>query len=271
MAMEPIRTVHTTRYVTPLREGGSLPAIVESDDLGHYVIKFRGAGQGIPVLIAELICGELGRALGLPVPELVLIELDASFANAEPDPEIQSLLRASSGLNLGMDYLPGSIAFQPAKPRGITVELASAIVWFDALIMNVDRTARNPNLLVWHDKLYLIDHGAALYVHHSWKEPERVAQSRFPLIKDHVLLPFATEIERAANEALSRITPTLIDDILALIPEEWLGSVASPFATAGEHLDAYRAFFRARIAGAGGFTQEAISGAASAVLEEAGR
>jgi hypothetical protein len=269
MAVKPLRHVETTRYVTPLREGGSLPAIVEANDLGHYVIKFRGAGQGIPVLIAELICGELGRALGLPVPELVLIDLDPVLANAEPDPEIQELLRASAGLNLGMDYLPGSIAFQPAKPRGVTPELASAIVWFDALIMNVDRTARNPNLLVWHDKLYLIDHGAALYVHHAWKDPERVAASRFPLIKDHVLLPFATEIERAAARLLPQITPELIDEVLALIPEEWLDIPASSFATVGEHLDAYRAFFAARLAGAEGFTGEAIDAATRAVEETA--
>lgn len=265
MAIEPLRQVETTRYVTPLREGGSLPAIVETDDLGHYVIKFRGAGQGIPVLIAELICGELGRALGLPVPELVLIELDPLFANAEPDPEIQSLLRASAGLNLAMDYLPGSIAFQPAKPRGVTPELASATVWFDALIMNVDRTPRNPNLLVWHDKLHLIDHGAALYVHHSWKDPDRVANGRFPLIKDHVLLPFATEIERAASTLRAQVTSELIDEVLALIPEEWLGPIASPFATADEHRDAYRAFFRTRLAGAEGFTSEAIAAAAIAI------
>jgi hypothetical protein len=255
--------------VTPLREGGSLPAIVEASDLGHYVIKFRGAGQGIPVLIAELICGELGRALGLPVPELVLIDLDPVLANAEPDPEIQELLRASAGLNLGMDYLPGSIAFQPAKPRGVTPELASAIVWFDALIMNVDRTARNPNLLVWHDKLYLIDHGAALYVHHAWKDPERVATSRFPMIKDHVLLPFATGIAAAAAALLPRITPELIDEILALIPDEWLTTPTSPYASAGEHRDAYRAFFAARLADAEGFTSEAV--AAAATVQEAAR
>jgi hypothetical protein len=259
MAIEPLPLVQTTRYVTPLREGGSLPAIVEASDLGHYVIKFRGAGQGIPVLIAEIICGELGRALGLPVPELVLIELDAALAKAEPDPEIQELLRASAGLNLGMDYLPGSIAFQPAKPRGVTPELASATVWFDALIMNVDRTAKNPNLLVWHDRLYLIDHGAALYVHYSWNDPERVAQSRFAMIKDHVLLPFASEIASAAQELRARITPELLDAVLALIPDEWLGSQTSPFATPAEHRDAYRAFFLARLAASDGFTAEAIA------------
>lgn len=259
MAIEPLPHVETTRYVMPLREGGSLPAIVEANDLGHYVIKFRGAGQGIPVLIAEIICGELGRALGLPVPELVLIELDPVLAKAEPDPEIQELLRASAGLNLGMDYLPGSIAFQPAKPRGVTPELASAIVWFDALIMNVDRTAKNPNLLVWHDRLYLIDHGAALYVQYAWSNPDRVAQSRFPMIKDHVLLPFADTIEAAGQELAARITPQLLDEVLGLVPNEWLGPQSSPFATVEEHRDAYRRFFQDRLAAANGFTAEAIA------------
>src|SRR5579871_2841004 len=163
-----IRAVTVTRYVTPLREGGSLPAIVEADDLGTYVLKFRGAGQGPKALIAELVCGEIGRVLGLPVPELVFAELDPIIGRTERDPEISDLINASAGLNLGMDYLPGSLAFDPATGTPLDPELASAIVWFDALITNVDRTVRNTNMLLWHKRLYLIDHGAGLYVHFSW-------------------------------------------------------------------------------------------------------
>ena len=163
-----LRTVHATRYVTPLREGGSLPAVVEGDDDGLYVLKFRGAGQGPKALVAELVAGEIARALGLPVPEIVLVELDAELARTEPDPEIQHLIRASAGLNLALDYLPGAVAFDPAVERP-DAELASRIVWFDAYVTNVDRTARNTNLLVWHRELKLIDHGAALYFHHGWE------------------------------------------------------------------------------------------------------
>jgi hypothetical protein len=261
-----IPTVCATRYVTPLREGGSLPGIVEADNLGLYVVKFRGAAQGLPVLVAELICGELGRALGLPVPEIAFVEFDAAFANAEPDTELQGLLRASGGLNLGLDYLPGSIAYQPARPRGVDATLASAIVWFDAFVMNVDRTAKNPNLLVWHNKLWMIDHGAALYVHHAWNDPDRVARSRFPLIRDHVLLPQADDLAGAAASFGARITHPLIDEILALIPDEWLAAEASPFATPEEHRDAYRRFFRLRLEASGDFTGEAVA-ARTALLE----
>src|SRR5882672_3184770 len=162
-----LRTVIATRYVTPLREGGSLPAIIEADDDGMYVLKFRGAGQGPKALIAELVAGEIGRALGLLVPEIVFVELDPELARTEPDPEIQSLIRASAGLNLALDYLPGSVMFDPVawKPDA---DFASSVVWFDAYATNVDRTARNTNMLVWHRKLWLIDHGAAFYFHHTW-------------------------------------------------------------------------------------------------------
>jgi len=185
-----LRTVRATRYVTPLREGGSLPAIVEADDDGLYVMKFRGAGQGAKALVAELIAGELARALGLPVPEIVFIELDPELARTEPDPEIQDLIRASAGLNLALDYLPGSITFDPLvdKPER---ELASSVVWFDAYTTNVDRTPRNTNLLVWHRQLWLIDHGAALYFHHDWLNYLQRSRSPFKQIKEHVLLPFA--------------------------------------------------------------------------------
>src|SRR5215210_8973203 len=185
-----LRTVKATRYVTPLREGGSLPAIVEADDDGLYVLKFRGAGQGPKALIAELLAGELARALDLPVPEIVYVEVAAELARTEPDPEIQDLIRASAGLNLALDYLPGSIAFDPAAEK-VEATLASAVVWFDAFTTNVDRTARNTNMLMWHRKLYLIDHGAALYFHHNWENHLARSRSPFKQIKEHVLLPYA--------------------------------------------------------------------------------
>src|SRR6476469_1051124 len=192
-----IRTVTATRYVTPLREGGSLPAIVEADDDGTYVLKFRGAGQGPKALIAELVAGEIGRALGLPVPEIVLVNLDPAMARNEPDEEIQSLLKASAGINLALDYLPGSLAFDPVVGPRPAPALASAIVWFDALVSNVDRTARNTNMLIWHKALWLVDHGAALYFHRRWAD--YMARSRLPFaqIKSHVLLPFATALPEA--------------------------------------------------------------------------
>src|SRR5882762_4687826 len=184
------RTVVATRYVTPLREGGSLPAIIEADDDGMYVLKFRGAGQGPKALIAELVAGEVARAAGLPVPEIVFVELDPELARAEPDPEIQDLIRASTGLNLALDYLPGSVMFDPVAEQP-DADLASAIVWFDAYVTNIDRTARNTNMLMWHRRLWLIDHGAALYFHHSWTNYRERSSDAFPLIKDHVLLKLA--------------------------------------------------------------------------------
>ena len=194
-----MRTVAATRYVTPLREGGSLPGLVEAEDDGLYVLKFRGAGQGPLALVAELVAGELGRALGLPVPELVLMELDPRIAAAEPDLEIQDLLRASAGLNLGMDFLPGAVAHSAVDP--VDADLAANIVWFDALVMNVDRTARNPNLLRWHGDLWMIDHGAAFYRHHGSGEAgwdaAAVAADRFTLVADHVLLRQASSIQAA--------------------------------------------------------------------------
>ncbi|KYF97318.1 aminotransferase class I and II [Sorangium cellulosum] len=232
-----IRTVHTTRYVTPLREGGSLPALVEADDDGLYVLKFRGAGQGPKALIAELVAGEIGRALGLPVPEIVFMELDPEFGRAEPDPELSDLLSASAGLNLALDYLPGSLAFQPLVGPELDPALASAVVWFDAFVSNVDRTPKNPNLLLWHRRLWLIDHGAALYVHHAWTDatdPLADAPDRFPLIKNHALLPFARDIA-AADAALSaRLTPARIAEIVAAIPDAWLVEPEPPVRLVGE-------------------------------------
>lgn len=220
------RTVTATRYVTPLREGGSLPAIVEGDDFGTYVLKFRGAGQGRKALIAELVAGEIARLLSLPVPEIVLMNLDPELARTEPDQEIQDLLRASAGLNLGLDYLPGSLGFDPLVGP-IDTDLASRILWFDALVTNVDRTPRNTNLLIWHGKLWLIDHGAALYFHHNWpvlkkSGPTPTSQKPFAGARDHVLLPFAENIRNADTELAPLLTPETIRGVLNLVPDEWL-------------------------------------------------
>jgi hypothetical protein len=221
-----LRTVNATRYVTPLREGGSLPAIVEADDLGFYVLKFRGAGQGPRALVAELIAGEIGRALGLPVPEIVLIEVDAALGRNEPDSEIRELLRASVGLNLALDYLPGSAMFDPAAKEAVDPGLASEAVWFDAFVTNVDRTPRNANLLCWHKKLYLIDHGAALYFHHNWPatpaDLEQTARSPFAAVRDHVLLPWASGLQEADRRLRPRLGEDLFQRVLAAVPDAWL-------------------------------------------------
>lgn len=225
MASHPpaLRTVNVTRYVTPLREGGSLPAIAEADDGFLYVLKFRGAGQGIRSLIAELIGGELARTLGLKVPEIVFANLDTAFGRSEPDEEIQDLLKASVGLNMGLHYLSGSITFDPVvnKVDGL---LASRIVWLDGLLTNVDRTARNTNMLFWNKELWLIDHGASLYFHHSWDNWEEQATRPFAQIKDHVLLPFASELETVDAEYRALLTPEKISAIVQLIPDDWLSS-----------------------------------------------
>jgi hypothetical protein len=217
-----LRTVYATRYVTPLREGGSLPAIVEADDLGLYVLKFRGAGQGPLALVAELIAGEIGRALGLKVPELVLVDVDVALGRNEEDPEIRDLLKASVGLNLALDYLPGSVSFDPAARDAVEADLASSVVWFDAFVTNVDRTPRNPNLLWWHKALYLIDHGAALYFHHNWQDIETMARSRFPAVRDHVLLPWASRLEEIDRRLRPRLNEDLFAAIVEQIPEDWL-------------------------------------------------
>jgi len=221
-----IRTVNVTRYVTPLREGSSLPAIVEADDDGLYVLKFRGAGQGIKALIAELLAGEIARVLGLRVREIVFASLDDALSRLEPDPEIRDLLHASAGLNLGLDYLPGSITFTPLADT-VNTGLASQIVWFDSLVTNVDRTPRNANLLVWHKNIWMIDHGASLYFHHAWHNWEAHGRRPFEQIKDHILLPFANGLEEA-NEALHpRLTREILQSIVALIPDVWLAELAT--------------------------------------------
>jgi hypothetical protein len=250
-----MRTVGATRYVTPLHEGGSLPAIVEADDDGMYVLKFRGAGQGAKALIAEVVAGEIARAVRLPIPEIVLIELDPDLARTEPDPEIQALIKGSAGLNVALDYLPGAVMFDPLAEKPAP-RLASDIVWFDAFVSNVDRTPRNANMLMWHRKLQLIDHGAALYFHHSWNQYMQRAVDPFTRVKDHILLPFAAELDAADARMSTLLTPALLEDITALIPESWLGG-DSVFATPGENRQAYSKYLQQRLMQPHAFVQEA--------------
>ena len=243
-----LRTVTATRYVTPLREGGSLPAVVEADDEGLYVLKFRGAGQGPKVLVAELLAGELARAAGLAVPEIVLIELDAELARTEADPEIQALIRASAGLNLALDFLPGAAMFDPVVEQPEPL-LASSIVWLDAYVSNVDRTARNANMLLWHGRLWLIDHGAALYFQHAWHGESARSQDPFTRIKDHILLPLAQALPEADRLMSGRITPDVIRGIVAGLPGSWLGD---------EPASAYTEYLISRLALPRRFLEEAI-------------
>jgi hypothetical protein len=225
--MPELRIIQVMRYITPLREGGSLPAIVEGDDGFHYVLKFRGAGQGSKALNAEIIGGQLARAAGFKIPEIVFAELDPQYGKSEPDEEIQDLLKASEGLNLGLHYLSGSITYDPVVFR-IDPLMASKIVWLDAFLMNVDRTPRNTNMLVWHNELWLIDHGAALYFHHTWDNWEEQSVKPFTQIKDHVLMPFASKIEEADIFMRSKINETLINETVSLIPAGWLKENEEP-------------------------------------------
>jgi hypothetical protein len=231
-----LRQVTATRYVTPLREGGSLPGVVEADDLGTYVVKFRGAGQGLKALIAEVIAGELARRLELPVPDLVVTELDPVVARAEPDEEIQELIKASAGANLGMDFLPGALGYDPAV-HPVDAGLASRVVVFDAFVENVDRSWRNPNLLMWHGGLRLIDHGATLYFHHNWARAASVVHRAYPW-DDHVLRPYATAVTDAGAELAPRLTPRLLAEVIALVPDEWLADPAADRAAYLRHLTA---------------------------------
>ncbi|MDP9386187.1 MAG: aminotransferase class I and II [Actinomycetota bacterium] len=247
-----MRTVTATRYVTPLREGGSLPAIVEGDDDGLYVLKFRGAGQGPKALVAELVVGELARALGLPVPEIVLAELDPALGHAEPDPEIQDLIAASAGLNLGLDFLPGSLAFDAGAGAALDPALAASVVWLDALAMNVDRTPRNPNLLVWHGRLWLIDHGAALYLQHRGEPLPTQARRPFPPIAQHVLLPFSGPIGDVDAALAARLDEPAIRAIAAQIPPAWL-----PGGDGAGGAGAYADYLLARLAPPRDFAEEA--------------
>jgi len=251
-----MRTVNAARYVTPLREGGSLPAIIEADDDGMYVLKFRGAGQGTKALIAELISGELARAARLLVPELVFVNLDPEIAKTEPDPEIQDLIRASGGLNLGLDYLPGSVMFDAVAEKP-DADLASRIVWFDAYVTNVDRTPRNANMLMWHRKLWLIDHGASLYFHHAWTDMDQRSKDPFTLIKHHILLPFASAIEDADKTMTAAIDEEVIRRIVHLVPDEWMEG-DSPFSTNAENRQAYVDYLTRRLDEPRNFVEEAM-------------
>jgi hypothetical protein len=231
-----LRQVIATRYVTPLREGGSLPGVVEADDLGTYVVKFRGAGQGPKALVAEVISGELARRLGLPVPELVVADLDPVVARAEPDEEVQELIKASAGANLGMDFLPGALGYDPVA-HPVTAGLASAVLAFDAFVENVDRSWRNPNLLVWHGGLWLIDHGATLYFHHNWARAASVVHRPYAW-DDHVLKPYATELATAGPELAARLTPELLTRAVALVPDAWLEDPDADRVAYLDHLSA---------------------------------
>jgi hypothetical protein len=250
-----IRAVNVTRYITPLREGGSLPAIVEADDGFMYVLKFRGAGQGVKALIAELIGGEIARALGLRVPEIVFANIDEAFGRTEPDEEIQDLLKASTGLNLALHYLSGSISFDPAVTT-VDATLASQIVWLDCLLTNMDRTVRNTNMLWWHKELWLIDHGACLYFHHNPQNWQEQALRPFTLIKDHVLLKQATQIEAADTAFHSILTSERIRAIVGLIPDDWLIGDTS-FPSTYEHRQMYINFLETRLANSQIFVKEA--------------
>lgn len=242
----PLRTLAATRYVTALREGGSLPAIVEASDQGLYVLKFRGAGQGARALVAEIVAGELARAAGLAVPEIVQMDLDADLARTEPDPEIQDLIRASAGLNLALDYLPGSVMYDPVAEK-VDADLASRVVWLDAFTVNIDRTPKNTNLLMWHRRLWLIDHGAALFFHHAGPDFASRAADPFPQVKDHVLLPLATKL-REVDEAMAAAVRPAIRKVVDLVPREWLEG----------HGEEYVRFLERRLEAPRAFVQEAI-------------
>lgn len=250
------------RYLVPLREGGSLPAVIETDEPGAYVVKFRGAGQGVKALIAEVLAAELAVLLGLPIPGPALVELDAGFGESEPDPEIQDILRGSVGTNFGLAYLAGALAFDPAADRDFDAHLAADIVWFDAFITNVDRTARNTNLLHWRGNYYLIDHGASLYFHHRPGDWEKSAGARFPLVKDHVLLPFAGDITAAGARLAPLLTGAALSAVVAALPDEWLTG-DEQFATPAAYRAAYLAYFLARLAGPRPFEEEARDAAAA--------
>lgn len=250
-----LRDVAATRYVTPLREGGSLPGLVEADDDGLYVVKFRGAGQGTRALVAEIVAGELARALGLPIPEQVIVQIDPAIGRAEPDPEIQELIVASPGCNLGIDFLPGAAAYSPAAGWTVAPTMAAEVVWLDALMTNVDRTPRNPNLLLWHERLWLIDHGAALYLQHGGLRPAEHARQPFPQIAQHVLLPCAESIVAADERLAPQIDRALLQSIVALIPADWL---------AGEHRETYVEYLARRLEAPRTFVEEAEHARASA-------
>lgn len=256
MEIPEIRTVNVTRYITPLREGGSLPGIVEADDDFFYVLKFRGAGQGTKALIADLIGAEIARYLGMKVPELVFAQLHEAFGRTEPDEEIQDLFKFSTGRNLGVHFLSGAITFDPSV-NTVDPRSASKIVWLDALLMNIDRTSRNTNMLIWNKELWLIDHGASLYFHHSWENWKYDVVKPFPMIKDHVLLPYAAELEETDKKYAALLTEEVIDKVVSLIPDDWLGE-ESVFPDKEKHRAAYGTFLKLRIHHSPVFLKEAL-------------
>jgi hypothetical protein len=245
-----------SRYVTPLREGGSLPGLVEADDDGLYVVKFRAAGQGPRALVAEWVAGAIGQALGLPVPQLAAIEIDGHLADAEPDEELQELVGRSAGLNLGLDFLPGALPFNPAARPDVDPVLAAEIAWFDALVTNPDRTVRNPNLLLWHGRLWCIDHGAALYIHHTWRDPDAHARRPFERVGEHVLLPYAASLVEVDGRLAERLDEEVLDGIVATIPDAWLPD--DPLAGDAEgQRRAYLRYLRGRLTPPRPFLEEA--------------
>lgn len=247
--------VTATRYVTPLREGGSLPGLVEADDDGLYVVKFRGAGQGPRALVAEWLAGELARAAGLPVPDLAFVEVDPALGDAEPDEEIHDLVRASGGRNLGLDFLPGALSFNPAAHPQVDPVFAADVVWLDGLVTNPDRTIANPNLLLWHGRIWLIDHGASLYIHHTWRDPDEHARRPFVRLRDHVLLHFAGSIEDADARLAPRIDGDLIAGLVAAIPDAWLPDDPAVGDAEGQRA-AYRRYLDVRLAAPRPFVDE---------------
>jgi len=251
-----LRAVRATRYVTAFREGGSLPGLVEADDDGLYVVKFHGAGQGPRALVAEWLAGEIGRALGLLVPDLVTVDLDREIAESEPHEEVHDLLVASIGTNLGVDFLPGSMTFNPAADQVADADWAADVVWFDAFTTNPDRTAKNPNLLVWHGRTWLIDHGAALYVHHTWKDPDEHAARPFERSREHVLLPFASSVAAASDRLAGRVTVDLLEALVGAIPDAWLAPDPR-IGDADAQRRAYVAYLTARLAARDAFAREA--------------
>ena len=247
-----LRSVQATKYVTPFREGGSLPGLVEADDDGLYVVKFRGAAQGPKALVAEILAGQLARALELPVPELVMVDVDPALAGGESDPWVRELLERSPGMNLGLDFLPGSMTFDPRADGAPPPDLAANIVWFDALVTNTDRSPRNPNILTWHRRQWLIDHGASLFIHHTWLDPDAHARRPVPTIADHVLLPFAAALSGAHERLAPRITERLLRELVAVIPDAWL----EPDAKIGGPIELREAYVRYLMIRAG--TREAL-------------
>ena len=261
-----MRTVIATRYVTPLREGGSLPGLVEADDDGLYVVKFRGAGQGPRALVAEWLAGELARAIGLPVPTSLASRWTPALGDAEPDEEIHDLVRASGGSNLGMDFLPGALAFNPAAATArevIDPDFAADLVWLDAFVTNPDRTAQNPNLLVWHGRPWLIDHGAALYIHHTWRDPDEHARRPFERIADHVLLPYAGSIRAADERHATTIDARLITDLVDALPDGWLPDEPA-IGDAAAQRPAYVRYLTRRLEAPRAFVEEAERARAAA-------